>query len=191
MHEPPPRRAANQIGVTHRYFRDIETRSRVDLRKVGAAQVCSRSVNRSFVCGICRRRRSRAAVASGRPRSAGILRSCGESELGRSCAQRRISKPPLSSMCCMPVIGWPLIPLERHRCTHGDVSGARAAGKAGRRGRCAGAGKPQRRRRRTADAPDVEAAEARGRAKIPPACTGSTTPIGCSGSTLIVDKTSK
>ena len=65
MHEPLPRRTVVQADVTithvlHRDYRDPEPGRPEKGRR---AQVRSRPVNRSSVCGIRRRRRSRAAVA--------------------------------------------------------------------------------------------------------------------------------
>ena len=80
----------------------IETRSRVDLRKVGAHRYAA-DPSTEVLCMAY-------AVDDGpvqlwrprRPSSGGILRSCGESELGRSVRTTTLSKPPLSSMCCIP-----------------------------------------------------------------------------------------
>ena len=59
-----------------------------------------------------------------------------------------------------PRFGWPVIPLERHRCTMAVALAAGIAGAVERSSRCARARQPQRCRRRAADASDVEAAAA-------------------------------
>ena len=64
---------------------------------------------------------------------------------------------------------------------HGDGAGAWAASKAGRLGGRTGAGEPQGCRRRTADAPDVEAAQAAPRRGSAQARTGMTSRRSCSG----------
>ena len=91
MHEPLPRRTAVQADVTlaHVLHRDIETRSTVDLKKVGAAKYAA-DPSTEVLCVAY-------AVDDGpvqlwlprRSGAAGIHRSCGGSELGCVCAQRR------------------------------------------------------------------------------------------------------
>ena len=57
-----------------------------------------------------------------------------------------------------PRFGWPLIPLERHRCTMAMALAAGLPATAERRGGCARAQQSKGCRRRAADAPNVEAA---------------------------------
>ena len=59
-----------------------------------------------------------------------------------------------------PRYGFPLIPLERHICTHDGGAGTRLAGEAWPARGCARARQPERCRRREADAADGEAAKA-------------------------------
>ena len=77
MHEPPPRRAANQIGVTHRYFRDIETRSQADLRKPGAHRYAADPSTEFLLMAFAVDRGPVQRCFSRRPPSAGIHRGCG------------------------------------------------------------------------------------------------------------------
>ena len=159
MHEPPPRRAANQIGVTHRYFRDIETRSQADLRKLGAHRYAADPSTEFLLMAFAVDRGPTQLCFRGDPPPPEWIEAA-VNPSWEVVAHGDHFESAIEQHVLHARHGWPIVPLERHVCTQARCSGTRAAGKAGHRGRRIGAGKPQRRCRRTADAPDVEAAKA-------------------------------
>ena len=62
-HQPLLDPATVQAETTHSLHRDFETRSKADLKKVGAAVYAADPSTEIIMAGICRRRRPRAAVA--------------------------------------------------------------------------------------------------------------------------------
>ena len=101
MHEPLPRRTAVQADVTvaHVLHRDIETRSTVSLKKVGAHKYAADPSTEVLCVAYRRRRRSRAAVAAGAIRCRRNSSKLQRIRAGLSARTTTLSKPPSSSTC--------------------------------------------------------------------------------------------
>ncbi len=158
-HEGSPSYSTIVQGGAHTLHRDFETRSPVDLRKVGA-HVYAGHPSTQIICVAY-------AVDDGpvqlwRPGEP-VPEECSRPRPIRAGPRARTtarSRAPSRNYILHPRHGFPLIPPERQRCTHGDEPGARTAGEAEQAGRRAGADHRKDSGRRTADAYDVEAAEA-------------------------------
>ena len=170
--------------------RDYETRSPLDLRKVGAHKYAADPRTEVLCVAYAVDDGPVQLWLPGDPVPPEFFEAAANPSWA-VCAHNDAFESAIEQHVLAPRYGFPIIPLERHRCTMAMCAGARAAGKAERRGRCAGAGEPQGCRRRTADAPDVEAAQAAQRRGSRRAHTGSTIRSGCSGSTPIASKTSR
>ena len=157
-HQPPLDPATVQAETTHSLRRDFETRCKTDLKKVGAAAMPPIR-QRKFLGGLCRRQRPREAVAPGRPRSGGMVRSranpnwtaVAHNDAFETAIEKHKLHPRLR-LSAYPARASPLHPSSGSR--------ARTAGQARPPRRRAGADESQGRRWRALDAPDVEAAEA-------------------------------
>ena len=118
MHEPLPRRAAVQpdVNVAHILHRDYETRSQVDLRKVGAARYAA-DPSTEVLCAAF-------AVDDGpaqlwRPGDP-VPPEYFEAAANPSwvvCAHNDAFESAIEQHLLHPRHGFPLIPPERHRCT--------------------------------------------------------------------------
>ena len=124
MHEPLPRRsAAANFAQQHVLHRDYETRSRAILKKVGAHRYAA-DPRRKFsvrpmpsMTGRC----SCGCPAIRCRRNSSKLRAI---RAGLSCAHNDAFETAIEQHVLAPRYGWPLIPLERHRCTMAMCAGA-------------------------------------------------------------------
>jgi DNA polymerase len=118
LHEPLPRRTAAPIGITaaHVLHRDIETRGAISLRKVGAARYAA-DASTEVIC-----------VAFATDAEPVRLWLPGESvppefiEAAADpswvvCSHGDQFETAIEHHVLAPRHGWPIVPLDRHRCT--------------------------------------------------------------------------
>ena len=136
MHEPLPHRTAVQadVAVAHVLYRDIETRSKVSLKKVGAHKYAADPSTEVLCVAYRRRRRSRAAVAARAIRCRRNSSKLQRIRAGRVAAHNDAFESAIEQHVLAPRYGWPTRPARAPPLHHGDVPGAWAAGEAGRRG---------------------------------------------------------
>ena len=161
-HEPGPDQttAPVDVAIQHELHRDYETRSKANLKKVGAARLCDRPVDGNYLPRLCRRRWPGAALVPRRSRSARCGSKPRQIRTGPRSRTTTRSRARSKQHILHPRYGFPLIPPERHRCTQAAEPRARIAGQARSAGRRDGVHQSQGRGRRALDAPDDQAAEA-------------------------------
>jgi DNA polymerase len=120
MHEPLPRRMEPITGMEsaslHVMFRDYETRSRLDLRKVGAHKYAAHPSTEVICCAYAVDDGPVQLWIAGDPKPVEIVeaarnpdwRVVAHSDEFESAIERHIMGPRYS---------WPLVPIERHICT--------------------------------------------------------------------------
>jgi DNA polymerase len=112
MHKPPPHRTA----ITHVLHRDYETRSRVDLRKVGVHRYAADHSTEVLCVAYAVNDGPVQLWVRGKP----IPAEWFEAEANSSWAVAAHNDPfeaAIEQYLLHPRMNWPLVPLERHRCT--------------------------------------------------------------------------
>ena len=118
MHGAPPDRAAVQadVRITHVLHRDIESRSRVDLRKVGAHRYAADPSTEVLCMAFAVDDGPVQLWVWGDPIPAEFFEAEANSSW-RVAAHNDAFESAIEQHVLHPRIGWPLIPLERHVCT--------------------------------------------------------------------------
>jgi DNA polymerase len=117
MHGPQLHRAAFQADrITHVLHRDIESRSRVDLRKVGPHRYAANASTEVLCMAFAVNDGPVQLWVWGEPIPAEFFEA--EANPGwRVAAHNDAFETAIEKHVLHPRIGWPLIPLNRHRCT--------------------------------------------------------------------------
>src|SRR5262245_42558789 len=118
MHEPLPYRSAGPIdfGTVHVLHRDLETRSKISLRKVGAAMYAADASTEIICVAFSADAAPVRLWLPGDPVPPEFIEAAADPSW-IVCAHNDAFESAIEQHVLGPRHGWPIIPLERHRCT--------------------------------------------------------------------------
>jgi DNA polymerase bacteriophage-type len=118
MHEPLPHRAEVQaeVMITHVLHRDYETRSQVDLRRVGAHRYASDQTTQVLCAAFCINGAPVQLWHLGDPLPPEFFEAAAN-PTWVVAAHNDAFETAIEQHVLHPRNSWPLVPLERHRCT--------------------------------------------------------------------------
>jgi DNA polymerase bacteriophage-type len=118
MHEPLPHLTTAPIGITaeHVLHRDFETRSKVSLRKAGAAKYASDKTTEVLFVAHAVDHAPLKLWLPGDPVPTEFIEAAADPSW-IVCAHNDAFETAIERHVLAPRRGWPTIPIERHRCT--------------------------------------------------------------------------
>jgi DNA polymerase bacteriophage-type len=117
VHEPLPRRTAVPgVAITHVLHRDFETRSRAILRKVGAHRYAADSTTEIICAAYAMDDQPVQLWLPTHPVPPEFLEATANPSW-IVCAHNDAFESAIEQHVLAPRYGWPIIPIERHRCT--------------------------------------------------------------------------
>jgi DNA polymerase len=116
--EPLPRRTAAPVGITaaHVLHRDLETRGAISLRKVGAAKYAADASTEVICVAFAADIDPVRLWLPGDPVPPEFIEAAADPSWS-VCAHNDAFESAIEQQVLAPRFGWPIIPIERHRCT--------------------------------------------------------------------------
>ena len=113
-----PHRTAAPIGITavHVLHRDLETRSTINLRKVGAAKYAANASTEVICVAFAADADPVRLWLPGDPVPPEFIEAAADPSW-IVCAHNDAFESAIEQHVLAPRCGWPIIPIERHRCT--------------------------------------------------------------------------